>query len=331
MKILMLGGTGVLSSATARQALTAGHDVTVVTRGANGRPVPTGATVVTADITDREQLSAALGRGTWDAVVDFLAYGPTDVEGDVDLFTGRTGHYVLISSASVYSPRPMRIPLRESSPLGNPFWAYPTAKERAERAALGAWAATGFPATVVRPSHTWDETAVPTLGGWTDIARMREGLPVLIHGDGTSVRTLTWAADFAIGLVGLLGQQAALGDSFHITSDELTTWNDIYQAVADAAGADLELTPVSSQTIADAAPALAGPLLGDRANSKIFDNSKIRGLVPTFTWHVPVADGARRLVDHFDRHPELQRRDPDFDRLTDTLHTHARSLQGATT
>jgi nucleoside-diphosphate-sugar epimerase len=321
VRVLLLGGTGVLSSATAREAAAREYDVSIITRGSGARQYPENCHVLNADIRNPEAMARVLLDRTWDVVVDFLAFDTTDAARDVELFLDRTGHFIFISSASVYRTRPMAIPIKESTPLGNTAWSYPLAKQATEEAFIDAHRQKGFPVTVVRPSHTYDDTAIPLLGGWTDIARMKAGKMVLVHGDGTSLRTLTHSTDFAQGLVGLFGQAAAHGEAVHITSDEVMTWNDIYETMARHAGVDSRLVHVASETIATAEPDLAGPLLGDRAHSKIFDNSKIRSLVPDYRPVVNFAEGSRRIISYFDSHPEAHLVNSRYNQLTDSLTT----------
>jgi nucleoside-diphosphate-sugar epimerase len=321
LTVLFIGGTGTISSACAETSLRAGHELTILNRGATPtRPVPEGAEVVHADIRNPSAVREALGDRTFDVVVDFVAFTPEHVQTDIDLFSGRTGQYVFISSASAYQKPPARLPILESTPLRNPFWQYSRDKIACEDLLTVAYRDHGFPVTIVRPSHTYDRTSIPTMGGWTDIDRMRRGLPVVVHGDGTSLWTLTHHRDFANAFVGLLGRPQAYGDSFTITSDNWLTWNQVYTALADAAGvAQPHLVHVASQTIAAADPELGPGLLGDKAHSVIFDNSKIKSLVPGWVATIPYAVGAREIIDWHDADPSRQVVDQGRNALWDKL------------
>ena len=304
LEVLFIGGTGVISSACARQAVEGGVNLTVLNRGTTTvRAVPADVELLRGDIRDPDAVRTALGDREFDVVVDFVAYTPGQVQTDVDLFTGRTGQYVFISSASAYQTPPVRLPIVESTPLRNPHWQYSRDKIACEDLLVGAYRTDGFPVTIVRPSHTYDRTSLPLTGGWTVIDRMRRGLGVVVHGDGTSLWTLTHSADFAKAFVGLLGHPQAVGDSVHITSDEVLTWNQIYEHLALAAGAEPRLVHVSSDTIAAADPDLGPPLLGDKAHSVIFDNSKVKALVPDYVATIPFATGAREIIDWRDADP----------------------------
>ena len=320
LKVLLIGGTGVISSACSRRAVAAGIDLTILNRGSTSwRPAPEGAEVIHADVRDPAAVRAAVGEITFDVVVNFVAFTPQHVQADVDIFGGRTGQYVFISSASAYQTPPSRLPIVESTPLRNPYWQYSRDKIACEDLLVAAYRADGFPATIVRPSHTYDRTQVPLLGGWTDIERMRRGRPVVVHGDGTSLWVLTHHDDFAHAFVGLLGHPQAIGDSFQITSDEVLTWNQIYDLMADAAGTNAEIVHVTSDEIARADAELGASLLGDRSHSVIFDNTKVKALVPDYVAIVPFATGAREIVDWFDADASRRVIDADLDATLDKL------------
>ena len=319
--ILFIGGTGVISAAAAEHAVALGHRLTILTRGQSaGRPAPDGAQVLHADVRDASAVREVLQGREFDAVADFIAFTPDQARASMELFGGRTGQYVFISSASAYQKPPSRLPILESTPLKNPFWQYSRDKIACEELLFEAYRSTDFPVTVVRPSHTYDRTKIALVGGWTDIHRMRAGLPVLVHGDGTSLWTLTHSRDFAKAFVGLLGRPQAVGESYTITSDEYLPWNQIYQLFARAAGVpDPELVHVASETIAAHSPELGPNLLGDRSHSVIFDNTKIKSLVPDYAATIPFADGAREIVEWYDAHPDLQVVDQQFMALTNKL------------
>jgi nucleoside-diphosphate-sugar epimerase len=308
LRVLFIGGTGVISAAAAERALAVGHRLTILNRGSETlRPAPDGAEVLKADIRNTESVRAALRSRVFDVVVEFIAFTADHVSADIELFTGRTGQYVFISSASAYQKPPSRLPILESTPLRNPFWQYSRDKIACEELLITAYREDGFPVTIIRPSHTYDRTKIALTGGWTDIARMRAGQPVVVHGDGTSLWTLTHSSDFAKALVGLLGLPQAIGDSFTITSDEYLPWNMIYELFAQAAGAPApDLVHIASDTIAAAAPELGPSLLGDKSHSVVFDNSKVKALVPEFICTVPFALGARQILRWFDANPDQQ-------------------------
>jgi len=319
MKVLFIGGTGVISSACSELALARGIDLYLLNRGHSMRPVPAGARVLHADIRDPEQAHAALAGHAFDVVVDWIAFTPDQVAADIALFRGRTGQYIFISSATVYEKPPSRLPIVEDTPLGNPFWTYAANKIACERLLREAARVEGFPSTIVRPSHTYDRTKLPTAGHYTAIARMRRGKPVVVHGDGSSIWVLTHHRDFAVGFVGLLGNAAAIGEAFHITADELLTWNQIYRILGDAAGVEPKLVHVPSDIIARYDPEWGAGLLGDKAHSVIFDNSKIRRFVTDFAPAIPFATGAREIMAWHDANPARQVVNASVDHAMDAL------------
>jgi nucleoside-diphosphate-sugar epimerase len=324
--ILFIGGTGVISAAAAERAVALGHRLTILNRGRSTRPVPDGAEILTADVRDASAVRAVLAGREFDAVADFITFTADQAQASLDLFAGRTGQYVFISSASAYQKPPTRLPILESTPLKNPFWQYSRDKIACEELFYKAYREQDFPLTVVRPSHTYDRTKIAMVGGWTDIHRMRSGLPVMVHGDGTSLWTLTHSQDFAKAFVGLLGRPQAVGESYTITSDEYLPWNQIYQLFARAAGVpEPELVHVSSETIAAHSAELGANLLGDRSHSVVFDNTKIKSLVPGYHATIPFADGARQIVQWFDTNPRLQTVDQDYMALSDRLIAWVRS------
>ena len=330
LTVLFVGGTGVISAAAAERAVAAGHRLTILNRGrATLRPLPAGTELLVADIRDPASVRSALGSRSFDVVVDFVAFTPGQVAADIELFEGRTGQYVFISSASAYQKPPGVLPIRESTPLRNPFWQYSRDKIAGEDLLVAAYRERGFPVTIVRPSHTYDHTQIPLTGGWSDIVRLRAGAPVVVHGDGTSLWTLTHSTDFAKAFVGLLGLPQAVGDNFTITSDEVMPWNAIYAVYAAAAGApEPDLVHVASETIAAADPELGPPLLGDKAHSVIFDNTKVRALVPEFVCTTPLWRGARATIAWFDAHPEHQLPNPALTSTFDALIAAARPETG---
>ncbi|WP_344487443.1 SDR family oxidoreductase [Glycomyces endophyticus] len=322
VSVLFIGGTGRISTSCVREAVAQGLDVTVLNRGRTSeRAVPDGAEVLTADAGDPAAVRAVLGDRTFDAVVNWVVFTPEQVRRDIELFAGRTGQYLFISSASAYQTPPSHLPVTESTPLRNPFWQYSRDKIECEDILTAAYREDGFPATIVRPSHTYDETLLPFDGGWTVVERMRAGKPVVVHGDGTSLWTITHARDFAVGFTGLLGKEAAVGEAFHITGDEAPTWNQIFLHVAAAAGVDEPvLVHVPSDAIAAADPDWGPGLLGDKAHSMVFDNTKIKTLVPEFGRRTtPYKLGAREVVAWYDAHPEHRTVDAERDKVMDWL------------
>ena len=303
MKVLFVGGTGIISRACAELALARGLDVTLLNRG--GRAEVLGARVVRGDIHD-PALARVLNEQRWDAVVDFIAFKAEDIAQRRTLFEGRTDQYLFISSASVYQKPPGDYLITESTPLVNPFWQYSRDKIACEEALLAVHRESAFPITIVRPSYTYDKTLVPlAVNAWgktfTAVDRMRRGLPVIVPGDGLTLWTMTHSTDFARGLVGLLGHRAALGHAFHITSDEVLSWDQIYRATAAAAGvSEPQLVHLASEFIAAGVPEAAGSLLGDKANCAVFDNSKIKRFVPEYTAHTRFQDGIRQSIAWFD-------------------------------
>lgn len=325
-RILYLGGTGTISTSCVAASVARGDDVTVLNRGTSARGIPAEVETLTGDIRDAASVRAAVGDRDFDVVAEFLAFTPEHVAQDLDIFEGRTGQYVFISSASAYEKPPRRLPVTESTPLRNPYWQYSRDKIACEDLLVRAHRDRATPMTIVRPSHTYDERLLPTMGGWTDIARMREGRPVVIHGDGTTQWTITHSADFAVAFAGLLGNPGAVGDTFTITGSHAPTWNQIYGWLADAAGvATPEFVHVASETIAAFAPDLGPGLIGDKAHSMVFDNAKVAALVPEFRTTITFDEGARRIIEHYDSHPADRRTDVALDATFDRIIAHARS------
>ena len=321
MKVLFVGGTGIISSACSELAIRHGIDLYLLNRGRSFRPTPEGAISIHGDIRQPVSVIAALGNLTFDAVVEWVAFTPDQVKTDIEIFQKHTGQYIFISSASAYQKPPGFLPITESTPLHNPFWQYSRDKAACEALLEDAGKAEGFPFTIVRPSHTYDRTLLPFHDGYTTVARMRAGKPVVVHGDGTSLWTMTHHRDFAVGFVGLLGNPQALRQSIHITSDECLSWNQIYNITAQAAGVEPHLVHVPSDLIARFDPEWGASLLGDKAHSMIFDNSKICKLVPQFHPTIPFRQGAVEIIAWYDE--EVSRRvvDPYFDEVQDQLIT----------
>lgn len=308
MKVLFIGGTGIISTAATELAVAAGIDLWCLTRGRRS-PNLKGATPLIGDVNNVESLRNILAGHEWDAVVQWVSYQPEDVERDIALFRGRTKQYFLISSASAYQKPPAGYLITESTPLANPYWEYSRNKIACEARLLRALHEERFPAVIVRPSLTYGDTQVPLVinsweRSWTVVDRMRRGLPVIVPGDGTSLWTITHNSDFAQGIVGLLGHTDAVGQAFHITSDEVLTWNQLYAQTASAAGvSDPKLVHIASDFIVACLPAEAGTLHGDKAVSAVFDNAKIKRFVPAFQPRTRYADGIRQTIAWFDADP----------------------------
>jgi nucleoside-diphosphate-sugar epimerase len=319
MKVLFIGGTGIISSACSPLAVEQGIDLYLLNRGTTSRPVPEKARVLTADVHNRAAVEVALGSHTFDVVVNWIAYTPDRIEADLELFQGRTGQYVFISSASAYLTPPVLLPVTESTPLANPYWEYSRNKIACEEMLVRAYRDQGFPITIVRPSHTYDRTSIPVQGGYTVIDRMRKGKKVVVHGDGTTLWVLTHHRDFAKGFVGLLGNSRAIGEVFHITSDELLTWNAIVELLAKAAGATPDIVHIPSNIIARFDEYWGESLLGDKTHSMIFDNTKIKRAVPGFEATIPFARGAEEIIAWHDADPARQVVDARMDGVLDRL------------
>jgi nucleoside-diphosphate-sugar epimerase len=319
MKVLFIGGTGIISSACSQLAVERGLDLYLLNRGQSSRPQPEAVHILHGDIRDSDSVNRALGDLTFDAVVNWIAFTPEHIETDLRLFRERTRQYIFISSASAYQTPPVNLPVTESTPLDNPYWEYSRAKIACEERLLQAYRDEKFPMTIVRPSHTYDQTTVPISGRYTVIDRMRQGKKVIVHGDGTSLWVLTHHRDFAKGFVGLLGNNRAIGEAFHITSDELLTWNQIFEMMGRAAGVEPRIVHIPSDFIAAFDPEWGAGLLGDKAHSMVFDNTKIKHLVPDFAATIPFAHGAEEIMAWFDADPARQTVDEELSRRMDNI------------
>ena len=306
-KILFIGGTGLISSACSELAIQRGFELTMLKRGTSNKyPTPKMAHILTADMHGNlADLENVLSEQSFDIVVDWIAYTPAHIERDLTLFRGKTRQFVFISSASAYQKPPANYLITEETPLENPFWQYSRDKIACEERLMQAYQEEGFPVTIIRPSLTYGPSQIPLcVGSWehpyTIIDRMRRGKKVIIPGDGTSLWVLTWNADFAVGLQGLLGNPAAIGEAFHITSEEVLTWNQIYEETAHALGVDGNFFHIPSDVLAQYDEHYVGSLIGDKSNSVVFDNSKIKRFVPEFECKVNWAEGVRRAIAWFD-------------------------------
>lgn len=323
LNVLYIGGTGTISASCVRRSVAAGMQVSVLNRGhnTNERDLPGDVTWLHGDVTDPASLDRALEDRHFDAVVNFLSYTAADAERMVDVFAGRTAQYVHISSASVYGKPVLQWPIVESTQLHNRFTAYSRDKLDAERALFRAHAERGFPLTVVRPSHTYDDANPPLPGAWTMVDRIARGDEIVVHGDGTSLWTLTHADDLAQGLVGLLGNPRAIGEAFHITSDDVYTWDGIYTIIAEALGVEARLVHVPSDLLTVGAPDWFWTelIVGDLAHSAVFDNSKIRRYVPSYAPALTFHRAVRRMLAWREAHPEQTAPDPATDAVLDRL------------
>jgi nucleoside-diphosphate-sugar epimerase len=321
MKILFLGGTGNISAECAALLYKRGHEILVVSRGHNSVPVQY--RTIQADRRDRPRLCQELEQLEPEVVLNFLGYELEDVQIDYELFRGKIRQYLFISSATVYAKPPAQLPLTETSPLGNPFWDYAQKKLTCERWLLQRWDETRFPVTIVRPSHTYSKRWVPnpvSSSSYTFAARLERGLPVFVPDDGQNPWTLTAASDFALGLAGLVGNTQALGQAFHITSDEVLTWNQICAEIADALGVrSPQIEKIPTDLICRVAPRLTGSLKGDKAHPGVFDNTKIKQFVPDFQCHKPFRVGVRESIAWLREHPDRQNLDPQVEALIEAV------------
>ena len=328
MKVLFIGGTGIISSACSQLAVNKNITLYHFNRGQTDRMVPPEIHVFHGDIRNPADLKELLKDHTFDVVVNWVAYVPDHIQSDISLFRGRTGQYIFISSASVYQTPPHTLPVTESTPLDNPFWQYSRDKIACEKMLFEAFDRDNFPVTIVRPSHTYDERTLPFTAGYTVVDRMRKGKPVIVHGDGTSIWTLTHHKDFAKGFVGLLGNSGAIGEAFHITSDEILTWNQIFYIIAEAADViSPELLYVPSKTIAQFDKNWGAGLLGDKSHSMIFANDKIKQVVPDFRAEIPFSQGAREIMTWYDADTSRQNTDHRFNTLYDRISQVFHELQ----
>jgi nucleoside-diphosphate-sugar epimerase len=314
MKVLFIGGTGIISTASTRLAAERDIELTLLRRGQRTADIPENVRTIIADIADEAEVAKALGNQTFDAVVDWIAFTPEQVERDIRLFRDRTGQFIFISSASAYQRPVGHYLITESTPLANPYWQYSRDKIACEERLMKAYREEGFPVTIVRPSLTYGDTQIVlAVNSWqesyTAIDRMRRGKKVIVPGDGSSLWVITHNSDFAQGLVGLLGHQQAIGHAFHITSDEVMTWDQFYRITAQAAGVEAQIVHIASDFMSACMPDELGSLTGDKASSVVFDNSKIKRFVPGYCARVPFAQGIQRTIDWFDADPRRKQID----------------------
>ncbi len=324
MKVLFIGGTGTISTAITAIAPKAGFDLYLLNRGNHSNRIPEGVKVIEADINQEEEVKEKLKNMTFDIVAQFVAYDTAAIKRDIRLFSGRTKQYIFISSASAYQ-KPLSHPvITESTPLHNPYWEYSRNKIACEECLMEEYRKNGFPVTIVRPSHTYGDFDVPLAlhgnnGSYSIINRIKNGKKVIVHGDGSSLWTLTHNTDFAKGFVGLMGNIHAIGEAVHITSDESLTWNQIYESIGNALGRKPNIVYIPTATLIKSNQDFIGSMLGDKANTVIFDNTKLKRLVPGFTATVRFDQGVRRTLSCIESHPELQKSDAAFDAWTDQM------------
>lgn len=327
MKVLFIGGTGNISSASSRLAISKGIDLYLLNRGTTSRTIA-GATSILGDITKAETL-IALKEHDWDVVVNWIAFDAKDIERDIALFKGRVKQYIFISSASCYQT-PLSYPvITESTPLSNKLWVYSNDKIKAEDRLMKAYREEGFPITIVRPSLTYDTVIPIAIGGFNEYNtadRILKGKEIIVHGDGTSLWTVTHADDFAKGFVGLLGLTQAIGHAFHITSDEILSWNMIYKILAESLGKEANVIHIASDFICKIEPEFTGTLLADKAESVIFDNTKIKTFVPGYKATIPFAEGIKRTLKWLDENPKRKIINPETERQIDKVLTAYHAL-----
>jgi nucleoside-diphosphate-sugar epimerase len=322
MKALFIGGTGTISTAISQLCVQLGWELTLLNRGTHRERRPEGVEQIAADMNDRADVQAKLAGRKFDVVADFIAFTVDQVERDIQLFSGKTAQYFFISSASAYQ-KPLSSPfITESTPLSNPFWQYSRDKIACEELLMKEYRANGFPITIIRPSHTYGDMGVPVAlhgakGSYAVVDRIRRGLKVIVPGDGLTLWTLTHNTDFAKAFCGLMGNVHAIGETYQITGDESLTWNQIYGAIAAAFGEEPHLVHIATETLARLAPNWSGELIGDKSNTVVFDNAKIKRAVPGFTATLRFDQGVRRTIAYIYSHPELQVPDPAFEEWMD--------------
>ena len=325
MKVLMIGGTGTISMAITRLLCQSGWEVYLLNRGSRRAEAPADIHWIQADMNEEAAVQQAIEGLQFDCVCQFIGFEPWQVERDIRLFSGKTKQYLYTSSASAYHKPGADYRITEGTTLANPYWQYSRNKIACEEVLMKAYREQQFPVTIIRPSHTYDNRSVPLgvhgdKGSFQVLKRMLEGKPVIIHGDGTSLWTMTHNTDFAKGYVGLMGNPHAIGEAFQITNDETLTWNQIYSTIARCLGVELKPYYVSSYFLAATGKYdMLGSLIGDKANSVVFDNRKLKAAVPDFRPTVRFEQGAAEAIANVMAHPELQQEDPAFDAWCDQV------------
>jgi len=324
MKVLFVGGTGVISEGVSRYVIEKGHELYLLNRGTRKEFIPKGAKLITGDIRDTKSCCETLKNHYFDVVVNWITFTPEHLKADIEIFKNKTDQYIFISSASAYQKPPSHYIVTESTPLENPYWQYSRDKIECEKIVTEEYSKNGFPVTIVRPSFTYGLSMIPAALNswehpWSLVDRMKNGKKIIVHGDGTSLWTMTHNKDFAKGFVGLFGNKKSIGDAFHITSDEVLTWDQIYRAIGQAAGIEPNIIHIPSDFIISIEPELEGALLGDKSYSIVIDNSKIKSFVPEFEAEIPFAKGIKKTVEYYLKHPELCTIDEDWNNLMDRI------------
>ena len=318
MKVLFIGGTGIISSAVSQLAVKRGIELYHFNRGKSHRKIE-GVKHITGDIRNVKQTKEQLKNFHFDVVVNWITFAPEQAKSDIKIFSGITDQFIFISSASAYEKPISKLPITEETPLNNPYWQYSRDKATCEEIFLNAWKEKKFPVTMVRPSHTYDNTLIPNDWGYTVLDRIIKGKKIIIQGDGTSLWVLTHNTDFAVGFVGLFGKKEALGEAYQITSDELLNWNQIYQMMSDELKVPLNAVHIPSDFIAQFDPEHGAGLLGDKAYSVIFDNSKIKKLVPEFNCKIPFSEGVKDIISWYKEKKEWQVVNKEIDARIDEI------------
>jgi len=326
MKVLFIGGTGTISTAITRALIARGDEVWLLNRGQRSSEFDGKVKQIIADVNDEADAANKLAGESFDVVCDFIGFVPEQVERDYRLFAGKTKQFMYISSASAYNKLPSDHIITEGTTLANPYWEYSRNKIKCEDVLMKHYREDAFPVTIIRPSHTFSEKEVPLgvhgrNGSYQVLKRMLDGKPVIIHGDGTSLWTMTFNEDFAKGFIGLMGNPKAIGEAFQITTEESHTWNQIYKIVADCLGVELKPCYVASEFLAAAGPDFdfTGSLIGDKSNTVVFDNSKLKNAVPGLNMNIRLEEGMKRTIDYVLSHPECQKEDPEFDKWCDLV------------
>lgn len=328
MKVLFIGGTGVISTSVSELAAKNSNiDLYLLNRGNQNGFAPSGATLIRGDIRDKENITSILKKFDFDVVVDWIAYTPDQVKVDIEFFSGRIRQYIFISSASAYQKPPSHLLIDESTPLYNPYWRYSQDKIACEELLMNKYrkvGSAGFPVTIVRPNYTYDKTMIPFIFNsrkyrWTLIDRMRKGKKIIVPGDGTSLFTITHSKDFAKGFVGLIGNTKAIGHAFHITTDEVNTWNQFTNAIGAAAGVKPDIMHIPSELISAISPEHMGGLIGDKSQNAVFDNNKIKTFVPGYQAKIRFEEGIRDTISWYEANPALCQVDEEFNALSDRI------------
>jgi len=318
MRILFIGGTGVISTACSELCIDNGYDLYLLNRGQSLRVPPAKAKIINADIRDTRAVKTILAKKKFDVVVDWIAYTEEHVKNDFEIFGDKTYQYIFISSASAYHKPPLILPITEDTPLHNPFWTYSQGKIDCENFLMKLFTEENFPVTICRPSHTYDKTRFPLYGNYTAFSRMKQNKSIIIHGDGNTLWTLTNTRDFAKGFIGLLGNSKCIGEAYHITSDETMTWNQIAETIALAARLELKITHLPAEFITKYDEEWGSNITGDKGYDTVFNNSKIRSIIPQFKAVIPYREGIKEVIAWYSE-PKNQLVNSEIDLLMDKM------------